>query len=93
MARGGATPFYEHQEDEVVMAVGQPPTTVSPVELAEVPPPYTKSSSDASGVPMVTCRVCQGMIDISSKREQHVVKCIECSEDTVSYLSNSPFRS
>lgn len=32
---------------------------------------------------MVTCRVCQAMIDISGKREQHVVKCSECNEATV----------
>lgn len=35
------------------------------------------------GVPMVTCRVCQAMIDITSKREQHVVKCNQCHEATV----------
>lgn len=47
----------------------------------EVPPPYDHS---VSGVPMVTCRVCQTMIDISGKMEQHVVKCPKCSEATVS---------
>jgi len=31
---------------------------------------------------MVTCRVCQAIIDISDKREQHVVKCNSCSEAT-----------
>jgi len=31
---------------------------------------------------MVTCRVCQANIDISDKREQHVVKCGRCSEAT-----------
>ncbi|TMW41345.1 hypothetical protein DOY81_013575 [Sarcophaga bullata] len=35
---------------------------------------------------MVTCRVCQGMIDITSKRDQHVVKCLQCNEATVSSL-------
>lgn len=33
---------------------------------------------------MVTCRVCQAMVDISGKREQHVVKCAQCNEATVS---------
>lgn len=33
---------------------------------------------------MVTCRVCQNMIDITTKREQHVVKCTHCNEATVS---------
>jgi hypothetical protein len=31
---------------------------------------------------VVTCRVCQATIDISDKREQHVVKCNSCSEAT-----------
>lgn len=35
---------------------------------------------------MVTCRVCQAMIDISGKRDQHVVKCCQCNEATVSKL-------
>lgn len=38
---------------------------------------------------VVTCRVCQGQIDISDKREQHVVKCGACNEATVS-LTNLP---
>lgn len=37
----------------------------------------------SGGVPMVTCRVCQAMIDITWKREQHVVKCTQCNEATV----------
>lgn len=32
----------------------------------------------------VTCRVCQDMIDVVGKREQHVVKCSRCNEATVS---------
>jgi len=32
---------------------------------------------------IVTCRVCQDIIDIENKREQHVVKCPHCSEATV----------
>lgn len=32
----------------------------------------------------VTCRVCQEMIDVNGKREQHVVKCNRCNEATVS---------
>uniref|UniRef100_A0A6A7G2K0 Phosphatidylinositol-4,5-bisphosphate 4-phosphatase n=1 Tax=Hirondellea gigas TaxID=1518452 RepID=A0A6A7G2K0_9CRUS len=51
----------------------------------EVPPPYDHS---AAGVPMVTCRVCQTMIDISGKMEQHVVKCAKCSEATP--IKNAP---
>ena len=55
-------------------------TIVSAVGPDELPPPYTPSSS---GVPMVTCRVCQAMIDISGKVDQHVVKCNQCNEATV----------
>lgn len=34
----------------------------------------------------VTCRVCQEMIDIVFKKDQHVVKCNRCNEATVSTL-------
>lgn len=47
----------------------------------EVPPPYQQDTQ--GGGPVVTCRVCQAMIDISWKREQHVVKCMQCNEATV----------
>lgn len=50
----------------------------------ELPPPY--QASQAGQVPMVTCRVCQAMIDISGKRDQHVVKCVHCNEATVSFM-------
>ncbi|XP_037932647.1 type 1 phosphatidylinositol 4,5-bisphosphate 4-phosphatase [Teleopsis dalmanni] len=53
----------------------------------EVPPPYQQSAG-AGGVPMVTCRVCQNMIDITTKREQHVVKCTHCNEATP--IRNAP---
>ncbi|XP_064540031.1 type 1 phosphatidylinositol 4,5-bisphosphate 4-phosphatase [Drosophila montana] len=52
----------------------------------ELPPPY--QSSGTGGVPMVTCRVCQNMIDITTKREQHVVKCTHCNEATP--IRNAP---
>lgn len=66
-------------------------TTVSPIGPDELPPPFYQGS-DGGGVPMVTCRVCQAMIDISGKRDQHVVKCGQCNEATVSkmFLSNKP---
>jgi phosphatidylinositol-4,5-bisphosphate 4-phosphatase len=59
-------------------------TTVSAIGPDELPPAYTPASQ--GGVPMVTCRVCQAMIDISGKREQHVVKCGQCNEATVSII-------
>lgn len=52
----------------------------------ELPPPY--QASQAGQVPMVTCRVCQAMIDISGKRDQHVVKCVHCNEATP--VKNAP---
>ncbi|XP_041986370.1 type 1 phosphatidylinositol 4,5-bisphosphate 4-phosphatase [Aricia agestis] len=58
-------------------------STISPIGPDEVPPPY-----EQAGQPMVTCRVCQAMIDISGKREQHVVKCSECNEATP--IRNAP---
>ena len=41
------------------------------------------TSATTNGAPMVTCRVCQALIDISGKRDQHVVKCGQCEEATV----------
>lgn len=35
---------------------------------------------------IVPCRVCGSMIDISNKKDQHVVKCEYCNEATVSIL-------
>lgn len=63
--------------------VGDDQTTVSSIGPGEVPPPYQQLPH--GGVPMVTCRVCQAMIDISNKREQHVVKCHQCQEATVKH--------
>ncbi|CAG9821864.1 unnamed protein product [Phaedon cochleariae] len=55
--------------------------TVSPIGPDELPPPFYQPT-EGGGVPMVTCRVCQAMIDISGKRDQHVVKCAQCNEAT-----------
>jgi len=60
-------------------------TTVSPIGPDELPPPY---STVAGGVPMVSCRVCSHMIDISGKKDQHVVKCNACNEATP--IRNAP---
>lgn len=34
---------------------------------------------------LLACLVCGSMIDITNKKEQHVVKCENCNEATVSY--------
>ncbi|KAK4876813.1 hypothetical protein RN001_009319 [Aquatica leii] len=60
-------------------------TTVSPIGPDELPPSF---HSQDHGLPMVTCRVCQAMIDISGKRDQHVVKCNQCNEATP--IRNAP---
>jgi len=51
----------------------------------ELPPPYPSING---GVPMVSCKVCQNMIDISGKKDQHVVKCTACNEATP--IRNAP---
>lgn len=33
----------------------------------------------------ISCEVCNARVDISTKRDQHVVKCESCSEATVSF--------
>ncbi|KAG0712124.1 Type 1 phosphatidylinositol 4,5-bisphosphate 4-phosphatase [Chionoecetes opilio] len=84
---GGSTPPAHHVLIIVVSSAGGTEgTLVSPVGPDELPPPYTPSSS---GVPMVTCRVCQAMIDISGKVDQHVVKCNQCNEATFNTLNNA----
>nr|CAI5819811.1 unnamed protein product [Callosobruchus analis] len=61
--------------------------TVSPIGPDELPPAFYQPL-EGGGVPMVTCRVCQAMIDISGKRDQHVVKCSQCNEATP--IRNAP---
>lgn len=54
---------------------------------AELPPPYTAiASPDASGVPVINCRVCQSLINLDGKLHQHVVKCTVCNEATVKWV-------
>ena len=63
---------------------GPNPVVVVPIDDF-APPTYTSVSG---GAPMVICRVCQNSIDISGKREQHVVKCGSCHEATP--IRNAP---
>ncbi|GFT69513.1 type 1 phosphatidylinositol 4,5-bisphosphate 4-phosphatase [Nephila pilipes] len=59
--------------------------TVPPIGPDELPPPYTPSPH---GVPMISCKVCGFMIDITGRRDQHVVKCSSCNEATP--IKNAP---
>lgn len=67
-----------------------PPSVVNP----KIPANAAADISEFSGPDMgpentaskVTCRVCQEMIDVIGKKDQHVVKCNRCNEATVSLL-------
>ncbi|XP_076247497.1 type 1 phosphatidylinositol 4,5-bisphosphate 4-phosphatase isoform X3 [Calliopsis andreniformis] len=61
--------------------------TVSTIGPDELPPSYHSLHPNGS-MPVVTCRVCQAMIDIAGKRDQHVVKCCQCKEATP--IRNAP---
>lgn len=56
-------------------------STTVPIEDADFTIPEMGPENSAS---KVTCRVCQEMIDVVGKKEQHVVKCNRCNEATVS---------
>nr|XP_033698759.1 type 2 phosphatidylinositol 4,5-bisphosphate 4-phosphatase [Tursiops truncatus] len=60
-----------------------PPYLQESSPRAELPPPYTAiASPDASGIPVINCRVCQSLINLDGKLHQHVVKCTVCNEAT-----------
>jgi phosphatidylinositol-4,5-bisphosphate 4-phosphatase len=77
-------PLFQNRSDQT--EIGQQLTTASQIGPDELPPPY--QIGEQGGGPVVTCRVCQAMIDISWKREQHVVKCLQCNEATP--IRNAP---
>ena len=56
--------------------------TVPPRSVNELPPPYTPQG----GLPMVNCKVCQALINIEGRTNQHVIKCTVCNEATVSII-------
>lgn len=58
-----------------------PPGQVPPPYPAdELPPPYTPTPQ--GGIPMINCKVCQALINVEGKQNQHVVKCNVCNEAT-----------
>ncbi|XP_044761394.1 type 2 phosphatidylinositol 4,5-bisphosphate 4-phosphatase [Coccinella septempunctata] len=80
--------LYTQETESTIPSRQGEQTTVSPIGPDELPPPFYQPSEGGNGVPMVTCRVCQAMIDISGKRDQHVVKCSQCNEATP--IRNAP---
>lgn len=61
--------------------------TIVTVPSSQDPPPYTPTDQ-ISGVPVISCRVCQAMINVEGKLHQHVVKCGVCNEATP--IRNAP---
>ncbi|KAH7984762.1 hypothetical protein HPB52_023881 [Rhipicephalus sanguineus] len=47
----------------------------------ELPPPYSPQYATQGNI--VPCRVCGYVIDITNRRDQHVVKCSRCNEATL----------
>ncbi|XP_054609167.1 type I phosphatidylinositol 4,5-bisphosphate 4-phosphatase-A-like [Dunckerocampus dactyliophorus] len=73
MAAGERSPLLsEHFDGTNALA-----PYASSVLLDEPPPPYSPQ-----GVPLISCRVCQGAISVEGKTHQHVVKCSICNEAT-----------
>uniref|UniRef100_A0A2K6LEF9 Phosphatidylinositol-4,5-bisphosphate 4-phosphatase n=1 Tax=Rhinopithecus bieti TaxID=61621 RepID=A0A2K6LEF9_RHIBE len=68
-----------------------PPYLQESSPRAELPPPYTAiASPDASGIPVINCRVCQSLINLDGKLHQHVVKCTVCNEATRRIINLGP---
>ncbi|TKC38476.1 hypothetical protein EI555_016730, partial [Monodon monoceros] len=68
-----------------------PPYLQESSPRAELPPPYTAiASPDASGIPVINCRVCQSLINLDGKLHQHVVKCTVCNEATLANEAMKP---
>jgi len=57
---------------------------VPPIGPDELPPPYSPTSPGS--IPTINCKVCQSLINIEGKTNQHVIKCSVCNEATVRIL-------
>lgn len=74
--------------DDVVSRQASTVVTASSIGPDELPPSYQQDQQNSQNSVIVTCRVCQALIDISWKKEQHVVKCAHCNEATP--IRNAP---
>jgi len=61
--------------------------TIVTIPSSQDPPPYTPTDQ-LNGTPVISCRVCQAMINVDGKLHQHVVKCGACNEATP--IRNAP---
>ena len=57
------------------------------VQAGPRPVDHAPAVRAADGSLTVACRICKATLDLSGRLEQHVVKCHECHEATVSGLS------
>jgi len=60
---------------------GHEDMVIHSVAADELPPPYTPTGYGS--IPMINCKVCQAMINLQGRLNQHVVKCVSCNEATV----------
>lgn len=80
------SPYPNDTTDEATAGSAQPSApaqqivTVPPIGPDELPPPYTPTVGGP--MPMINCKVCQAMVNIEGKQNQHVVKCNVCNEAT-----------
>ncbi|KAI1285435.1 Type I phosphatidylinositol 4,5-bisphosphate 4-phosphatase-B [Halotydeus destructor] len=65
------------EQAPLLTSSGQPTQLTSPIE--DLPPTYATA---IGGGNEIACNVCGSRIDVSTKREQHVVKCDNCNEAT-----------
>ncbi|XP_072885341.1 type 1 phosphatidylinositol 4,5-bisphosphate 4-phosphatase-like [Hemitrygon akajei] len=87
---GLPTPPFVHLSKPAGFAeFPETPATAPTLLPSEDPPPYSPMTSPESGsTPMINCRVCQSLINVEGKMQQHVVKCGVCNEATP--IKNAP---
>lgn len=62
----------------------------------DAPPPAYETVSQTlfptGSIPVVSCRVCHANINVEGKVHQHVVKCAQCNEATVSFFREIDYK-